>query len=99
MCSCPRSESYTGSSVSGATRPFSSASPELRAKSREYRSRSASEVVVRLIDPVLSRGAEHVDIERVLERFRAMRDIGRDGEDLAGIDRDFLLAVRAEPEA
>jgi hypothetical protein len=80
-------------------RPSSSASPDLQAKSREYRSRSAAEVVVRLIDPVLPRWTEHVDIQGVFERFGAMRDVGRNGEDLAGVDRDFLLAVRAEPEA
>src|SRR5439155_7728407 len=66
-----------------------SASPEVR---------SAAQVIVGLVDPVLPRRAEHVDVERVLERFGPVRDVRRDREDLARTDRDLLLAAAAQPQ-
>jgi hypothetical protein len=56
------------------------------------------EVGVGLVEPVLARRIEDVDVECILERFRLVVDVGRNGEHLAGADDDDLGFILADPE-
>src|SRR3954451_20721823 len=58
----------------------------------------AAEVRVRPVQPVLPRRGEDVDVEAVLERDGAMREIARDHQHLAGADGVDVLLVLAEEE-
>src|SRR5689334_18550378 len=59
----------------------------------------ASQVGVALVEPVLSRRTEDVDVECILQRLRLVRHIGWDVQHLAGADDDFLLLIFADPES
>src|SRR5690554_871786 len=60
---------------------------------------SAAQVVVRAAQPVLAGRAEHVHVQRVLERERLVRHVGRDVQDLARAHVHLLRLVLADPEA
>src|SRR5438270_4316252 len=62
------------------------------------RSILSSQVIVFLVEPVLSRRAEDVDVECLFERFCVVRHIRRNMKDLASCYRYFLLAIFADPE-
>ena len=50
------------------------------------------EVIVGVIEPVLADRAEHVELERVLERLGLVLDPRRDVQHLAFADGDLLAA-------
>src|SRR6185437_11839931 len=56
------------------------------------------QVRVRFVQPVLARRVEDIDVERILERLRLVRYVGRDVQHLAGADEHFLRFVLADPE-
>src|ERR1035437_843313 len=60
---------------------------------------SATQVRVAAVEPVLARRREDVDVERVLERHRGVRQIRGYVQHLAGGDVDLLRLVVAEAEA
>src|SRR5262245_21798282 len=57
------------------------------------------EVIVRLVQPIRARRAEHIDVEGILERQRFVRHVRWDMQHLARTDDELLLAVSADPEA
>src|ERR1043165_8023931 len=57
------------------------------------------EIVVRLVEPVLSWRAEDVDVERVGECFRFVLHVRRDVQDFAGEHVHDLRLVFTDPEA
>jgi hypothetical protein len=58
----------------------------------------SAEVAVVLVDPVLSRRSEDVEVDSVFEGSGGVRKIGRNDEDLAGIDgvRGSIVEVETE---
>ena len=59
----------------------------------------APEVVVGFIEPVLARRAEDVHVERILERFGLVRDVGRNHQHFAGVEDDRFRRFGSDPEA
>ena len=51
------------------------------------------------VEPVLPRRAEHVDVQRVLQRLAPVRHVRRDVQHLAGAHVHLLARVLADPEA
>jgi hypothetical protein len=56
------------------------------------------EVAVGAVEPVLPRRVEDVHVQRVLERERLVRNVGRDVQHLAGAHDHLLRPVRTDPE-
>src|ERR1700674_4563177 len=84
-------------SFSGSLK-FLTASRAPGAMPRSAAARSAAEVSIAAVEPVLPRRIEHVHVQRVLERQRPGGQVRRDHENLAGADDDLTVAVRAQPE-
>src|SRR5271165_4942011 len=59
---------------------------------------SAPKVRIGARQPILPRRGEHIDVERVLERERTMRQVRGDDDDLARAHDELLLVVRPEPK-
>src|SRR5687768_13104196 len=57
-----------------------------------------SQIIVRLIQPVLSRRAEYVHVQGIFQSFRLVKHIRRDHKHLAGPNGNFLGTVFADPE-
>jgi hypothetical protein len=55
----------------------------------------SAQVLISLVNPVGARRIEYVEINRVLHGFRFVRQVRRDGQDLARMHHD-LFAVNSE---
>src|SRR5688500_13117647 len=78
--------------VTRATRPR-------RPRSMRLLPRCLAQIAVGLVEPVLPRRAEDVDIERVLESLRLVRHVRWDVQYLARRDDQLVASSLADPEA
>src|ERR1700730_1212638 len=86
-------------SFSGSLKFFSaSRTPGAMSGPRSAAARSAAEVSIAAVEPVLPRRIEHVHVQRVLERQCPVGQVRRDHENLTRADDDLTVAVQAQPE-
>src|SRR5437867_848079 len=84
----PRLAAATSATFPRSPRSMASSQPLL----------SAAQVGVGLVEPVLTRRREDVDVHRVLERFGLVRNVGGDVEHLTGPYEQLFLLVLSDPE-
>src|SRR6188472_811683 len=96
----PTVRRYATSSPSGRWKFRPTDPAELIAEGAPQRDgRDLSQVRVRSVEPVLTRWAEDVHVDRLLERLGLVWHAGGNVEHLAGADVDHLGLVLTEPEA
>src|SRR5437773_8156368 len=71
---------------------YSCASPKTQSREESLRKLTAVKISVRVIKPVLTNGAENIDVERILESQGFVRDVGRYYEHLTSPQNHFLAA-------
>src|SRR6266513_213548 len=65
---------------------------------RRPRSKSAPQVIIFLVQPILPRWTEDIDIESLFERFGLVRNVRGDVQYFSSLDGDLLGSVFANPE-
>src|SRR5438034_4424526 len=92
----PRRGTGNFSGPSGTRDEEAARAAETAGAARESRSAESlplPQIVVGLVEPVIARRGEHVDVERVLERVRLVRHVRGDVQHLSRPHHDLLPAV------